>query len=529
VQYALDCILRINSPSILPLQVKSCSKLPMRSTALPGTKINRKTGSLLVTAALVALTACTRAPVTQNSPVIIPAVDSGARTTMVRPALSDEFAPWFDEARTLVQQELNIDLTHVYAQVVDSDSIREHAKDSLMRALSHDLNNSRFAEMLVSNILNAQSDSVLAIYSPAQRSILIHRDNLNEYFNSVTDRTTRKAALQALMLHELIHAADDAKHNVFDQSGVSYQEVFSKSTILEGHAQWQTRRLCELASCGHAFGLLNDYMFNLNNVQDPALKYIQKRNFKNLEFVYREGERFVDHLMQKPQGNALLLQAIKQPPRDSLQIIDPESFPNKNREARNRLLADTIKNSVKPWSKAERGLLTRNILAAAAFTTNPETRDPIIEFYTERVVAAAKHEYYDKSNDIPLPVAITVMQTDNDTTARDTAALIFESTASTYRNLDGDLVELSHWSSDFHNATVTDRKLGSVDIKMNTASGHMNNRMVNSEYPFEVVTASSGNFIVHIDGKYEGRTSLMQYAGRLLLELRRQALLNQGT
>jgi hypothetical protein len=64
---------------------------------------------------------------------------------------------------------------------------------------------------------------------------------------------------------------------------------------------------------------------------------------------------------------------------------------------------------------------------------------------------------------------------------------------------------------------------------MNTASGHMNNRMVNSEYPFEVVTASSGNFIVHIDGKYEGRTSLMQYAGRLLLELRRQALLNQGT
>ena len=479
-------------------------------------------------AAFVTLSACTSAPVTQSSPVMVPAVHSQVTSSLVSPALDGEFAPWFDDARTLVQQQLDVDLSHVNAYVVDSETIKEHAKDSLLRALSHDLNNSRFAETLVSNILTAQSDSVLAIYSPAQQSILIHNDNLNEYLNSVTDRTSRRAALQALMLHELIHAADDAKHNVFDQSGVSYQEVFSKSTILEGHAQWQTRRLCELASCGRAFALLNDYMFNLNNVQDPALKYIQTRNFKNLEFVYREGERFINHLMQRPQGEALLQQAFKQPPRDSLQIIDPESFPNKSREARNLALAETIRQSVKPWSSAERGLLTRNILAAAAFTANPDTRDPIIEFYTERVVAAAKHEYYDKSSEIPLPVAITVMQTDNDTTARDTGALIFESTANTYRNLEGSLVELSNWSSDYHRAVVTDSQLGSVQIKMNTASGYMNNRMVNSEYPFEVVTASSGNFIVHIDGKFEGRRSLMQYAGHLLIELQRQALVNQG-
>ena len=96
------------------------------------------------------------------------------------------------------------------------------------------------------------------------------------------------------------------------------------------------------------------------------------------------------------------------------------------------------------------------------------------------------------------------METDNDTTARDTGSLIFESTARTYQNLDGDLVELNNWTRDYHSAVVNDSQLGSVEIKMNTASGRMNNRMVNSEYPFEVVTASSGNFIVHIDGKFEG-------------------------
>ncbi len=508
----------------------------MRSISLRGTKTTIKAGSLLTAAALIALTACTTAPVSRDvrakkAPVPVARTSAELTSAEVAPArdsLDSELSPWFEEARRLVERQLSVDLSHVTAQVANSQTVKAHAKDSLLRALSHDLRNRQFAETLVSNILTAQSGSVLAIYSPEKQSILIHEENLNGYLQAVTDRTSKRAAVQALMLHELIHAADDANHNVFDQSGVSYQEVFSKSTILEGHAQWQTRQLCEVASCSRAFALLNEYMFNLNTVQDPALKYIQTRNFKNLEFVYREGERFINHLMQHPQREQLMRLAFTKPPRDSLQIIDPDSFPNRTREARNLVLANTIEKSVKPWSKSERGLLTRNILAAAAFTTNPESRDPIIAFYTERVVAAAKHEYYDKNSDIPLPVAITVMQTDNDTTARDTGSLIFESTARTYQNLNGDLVELNHWSSDYHSATVNDSQLGSVDIKMNTASGRMNNHMVNSEYPFEVVTASSGNFIVHIDGKFEGRKSLMQYAGHLLLELRRQALLNQG-
>ncbi|MEM7256525.1 MAG: hypothetical protein AAF404_03960, partial [Pseudomonadota bacterium] len=304
----------------------------------------------------------------------------------------------------------------------------------------------------------------------------------------------------------------------------SYQEVFSRSTILEGHAQWQARRLCKMAQCTAAFQHLNHYMFNVDTVNDPALSYIQTRNFRNLEFVYREGERFVDHLMQQHNGSQMLELAFERPPQDSLQIIDPSSFPNRSRESRNLQISNTIKQSHKPWGDSEKGLLTRNIVAAAAFSSQPETRDPIIEFYSERVVAAAKHEYYERNNDIPIPIAITVMQTDNDTTARDTAALIFESTAQTYRNLNGQLVELKQWQRDNHTATIADSLLGRVVLEMNTAGGRMNNHMVQSEYPFEVVTASSGDFIVHIDGRFDGTEELMQYAGHLLLELQRRAL-----
>ncbi len=432
---------------------------------------------------------------------------------------------WFISARALVAGQLDVDLTGVTLQIVDSPTIAKYAQDGLLRALKHDIANDTFAKTLVKNILTTQSaGSVLAIYSPEKKAVLLHRKNLTDYLDKTASNTSQQAAVQALLLHELVHAADDKKHRVFEQQDATYQQVFSKSTILEGHAQWQARRLCKYAACSAAFQQLNHYMFNVNTLQDPALNYIQKRNFRNLEFVYREGERFVDHIMQQRNAGALLEQAFNNPPRDSLQIIDPASFPNHSREKRNLQISDTIKQSRKPWPDGDKGLLTRNIVAAAAFTAQPETRNPIIEFYTERVVAAAKHEYYDRNSPIPIPVAITVMQTDNDTTAFDTASLIFDSTAKTYRNLNGELIKLSSWEKDSHEAVVTDNLLGSVRINMYTAGGKMNNQMVQSEYPFEVVTASSGNFIVHIDGRFAGSDALMQYAGRLLIELQRRAL-----
>jgi hypothetical protein len=437
----------------------------------------------------------------------------------------EAYQPWFHSARALVAAELDVNLSHISLRIVDTPTIQGHARNGLLRAMRHDIDNDVFAKALVRNILTAQSSgSVLAIYSPEAKAILLHRENFLDYLNAVANLTSEQQAVQALLFHELIHAADDVKHKVFEQRNASYQEVFSKSTILEGHAQWQARRLCQLADCKAGFEQLNNYMFSRNNVDDPALSYIQTRNFRNLQFVYREGERFVDHLMRKSNGELLLEQAFNNPPRDSLQIIDPASFPNRGRENRNLQISNLIKASRKPWRDNEKSLLTRNIVAAAAFAGQPEARDPIVEFYTERVIAAAKHEYYDQKDEVPIPIAITVMQTDNDTTAVDTASLIFESTAGTYRNLDGQLVQLSHWHNDIHSASIVDNLLGKVDITMHTAGGHMINHMIQAGYPFTVVTASSSDFIVHIDGRFDDQHGLMQYAGHLLIALQRKAL-----
>ncbi|OED34803.1 hypothetical protein AB833_31850 [Chromatiales bacterium (ex Bugula neritina AB1)] len=436
--------------------------------------------------------------------------------------------PWFNEVRDLVSRDLKVDLSSVLLRVVESDHIAIQARSSLLGALSHDLENREFAETLVDNILSGQTASILAIYSPAGKSILLHRSNLQEYMETNSSSVSTKSSLQALLIHELIHAADDVRHNAFDRQGASYQEVFAKSTIVEGHAQWQTRRLCKQAGCSGAFKALNDYMFDVEAPDDPALRYVQNRNFKNLEFVYREGERFIDKLMQRENGKELVTFAFEQPPRDSIQIINPASFPDLRRESQNQELSKAITNSRKPWGPGQKGTLKRNVLAAAAFSINPEARAPIIEFYTSKILAAAKHEYYDRISDAPIPIAIIALRTNNDATARKTAALIFDTTSKTYSGLGGELIKINNWKTKKHNNVLPGSKSRSGEsddtVKMYTARGDMQNGMVDASYPVEVVTATSGRYIVHIDGRHSGLEQLMQYASQLLATLKQKEL-----
>ena len=408
----------------------------------------RYLSTVLVLAATLVISACAPGATTRSS-LSGPVVESKGRPSAPSSVGSEQHSEqdiegldtrqilqWYEEARDIVARDRQVDLSKLSAEIADEREIAIHARTSLLGALSHDLSNADFAESLVDNILHTQTASVLAIYSPDQRKILIHRDNLIDYLrtsrSSIPTGKSDKAAIQALLIHELIHASDHIQHDAFSNSNrTTYQEVFAKSTIIEGHAQWHTRRLCRLSGCSGAFDTLNGYMFEVDEQTDPALEYVQNRNFKSLEFVYKEGERFIDALMKRPNGQALIKTAFTSPPRDSIQIIDPQSFPNRAREVRNLILSNAIESADKPWSKRHKGTLKRNVLAAAAFSVNPEARRPIVDFYTTKVLATAKHEYYDRNSDTPIPIAIIALQTDTIHTATNTAEIVFDSTAST--------------------------------------------------------------------------------------------------
>jgi len=424
---------------------------------------------------------------------------------------------WFSEALHAVSDELNVDMSHVTMQVTDAQGIASHAKSTLMDSLRTDLTNTTFAESLVKNILSIQTQSVLALYSPTHKQILLHEKNVANFL--LARNTNPKNAMQALLIHELVHAADDAKHDAFNQTSMHYQEVFAKSAVMEGHAQWQTRRICQKIGCSTAFDDLNAYMFDTHATDDPALEYVQSRSFKNLEFIYKEGERFIETLYKRDKN--LIAKAFAQPPRDSIQIIAPESFPNLDREQKNDKLSNIIEAAAKPWKTQSTGRLKRNVLAA--FNVDPAARQPVVSFYTNKIIAASKHEYYDQKSDLPIPIAVIALQTDHLNTANKTATMLFESTVDNYNQLDGELIDINNWTREHHTATV---KVGNGEsaISMNTASGYMVNGLVQAAYPVTVITASSGPYLVHIHGRQMSDTqeALMQFAGNLLIAMQAQ-------
>jgi len=460
---------------------------------------------------------CASQPIVENTALTSAASSSAAGQHSTNASALPMLQAWFSEALHAVSAELDVDMSHVTMQVTDAHGIASHAKSALMDSLRTDLTNTTFAESLVNNILSIQTQSVLALYSPTHKQILLHEKNVASFL--LARNTNPKNAMQALLIHELVHAADDAKHDAFNQTSMHYQEVFAKSAVMEGHAQWQTRRICQKIGCSRAFDDLNAYMFDTHATDDPALEYVQSRSFKNLEFIYKEGERFIDTLYKRDKN--LIAQAFTHPPRDSIQIIAPESFPNINREQQNDKLSNIIEASVKPWKEKSTGRLKRNVLAA--FNVDPAARQPVVSFYTNNIIAASKHEYYDQKSDLPIPVAVIALKTDHLSTANKTATMLFESTVDNYNQLDGELIDINNWKREHHTATVTVGN-GESAISMDTASGYMINGLVQAEYPVTVITASSGPYLVHIHGRQMSDTQeqLMQFAGNLLIAMQAQ-------
>ena len=89
--------------------------------------------------------------------------------------------------------------------------------------------------------------------------------------------------------------------------------------------------------------------------------------------------------------------------------------------------------------------------------------------------------------------------------------------------MQGDLVRVDEWQQQHHDAEIENKYVGLQKIEIHTASTYIRNGLVDAEYPVEVVTASSGNYLVHIDGRYaHGVEDLKRFAGRLLLSLQHE-------
>lgn len=352
-------------------------------------------------------------------------------------ALGPTLRPLFLRARDLVEAELGTDLSDIGLHVVDDDSILAEVLVETRRLVSGQLGDGPLAERLLESLVHGQIGTYAALYSGRLRSVMVSRDVLQGYLASLPDtRAAREEALLVLMLHELVHAADDLRHGIHDNRSLDFRASFAQSAAFEGHAQWRTRTICRREGCLGGLDALDAFMFDDGGAARRGAETARHdagpgrpgratrrsapldRNL--LEYSYVEGERFVAALAARPDGAALLERLLVDPPHDPLQILDPDSFPDTSREARNRDLLAVARNVEHPWlvGPDARVSVATSPLKGVDLRDDPERRAAAIDGFTRLVTAMVAVQFHDPGERARPPIEVTLMRTDRSETAR---------------------------------------------------------------------------------------------------------------
>ena len=270
------------------------------------------------------------------------------------------------------------------------------------------------------------SASLIALYSWRTKEILVALPT----WHSIARRLGREDiptpdTARVLLLHELVHALDDRQHSIealvhcFDEEGTG-----GVSSVVEGHAQHQTRRLT--ASLGWTVGF--EALLAIVEAPDPArAPEIQDSFAEPIGLAtacdagnpgpgphsYRDGERFMAALSAR-NDPALIASVFRNPPEAEAifhpeWFLDPATRPVARFEAEPALELVVEGRPEPPWFNWPR-TLTRAQLRAAAEPLPSARIEPLLEslqgarmvelvsFHPRRRVALAVLEFDDEAS-----------------------------------------------------------------------------------------------------------------------------------
>ncbi|MBX2882584.1 MAG: hypothetical protein KTR32_21720 [Granulosicoccus sp.] len=325
----------------------------------------------------------------------------------------------FQKAKALVEQETNTKLSHVRLQIVTGANIQKEVKRETRRLVQSQFSDERYSEIFLNRMVNQQASSYAALYTDQGKRILVNSDLMETYFRiSEQDAIPLDQALLALLIHELVHAADDKKYQIHKNRVMNFKVSFTQSAAFEGHAQLVTRKICTRQDCLRGMQALENFMFAPSNTSDPVLQSVQAISRNVLEYSYIEGERFLTELLKRPDGPALVDEVLRSPPEDPIQILVPSTYPDKAREQRNRQLRQAVLESDHQWTKQPFRIVETSPIKGINIRNHPERRSAAIEGFTRLITAMESAQIYNQSLGQITPIELTLIEAENDDTAR---------------------------------------------------------------------------------------------------------------
>ena len=437
------------------------------------------------------------AEIAENGPAMPQQTASGWFAT-----IDDDFAL----ARQLVEQELQIDLGSIQLRLVDNPPINEEVAIETMRLIREQFGKSTFSDQFLQQIMHPLAGTYAALYSARLKSVMISRSMLESYANSIaTDAadSTMRAALLTLLIHELVHAADDQRYRIHDNRALNFRASFAQSATFEGHAQWVTRNICKKAGCSIGLNTLDNFMFSTDEKKKHLAQPVEAISRSVLEYSYVEGERFIDGLAQRENGSQLIDDLLSSPPLDPIQILAPDTYPDAARETRNQRLIQASRNAEHvltkfPWKGVETSPLKGVDLRA-----DPTRRQAAVDGFTLLIKAMISMQFYDQQAPGKMPVESTVLQADSIDTARLFANMLHANTQQSGARV----------SEESLNVEFTD------ESSTQTLPVRIYRTALDGDIRYRTAIAVSGNHVVQVSASAQEQQLLDDYAIRVLIDL----------
>jgi len=139
----------------------------------------------------------------------------------------------FERARTLVGYRRGLDLDALALDIVDDATIDVQVRLETERLVTRQFHDPRYAQHFVERVMHGQSGTYAALYVARQDRVLVSLRALNAFLDGLDDAALQADALLALMIHEVVHAADDREYDIDAVRTLDFRAAFAQSAVYE--------------------------------------------------------------------------------------------------------------------------------------------------------------------------------------------------------------------------------------------------------------------------------------------------------
>lgn len=418
----------------------------------------------------------------------------------------------FEDARVLVEAELDMDLSNVKLLLVSDKPINNEVALETHRLVHKQFDHVDFADNFLDQVMRSQSGTYAALFAARLGAVMVSRSMLESFEQTLPgDRDIRHSALLTLLIHELVHAADDKRYHIHENRALSFRASFAQSATFEGHAQWVTRNICKKVGCLSGLDALDNFMFSRNESNNQLTQPVEAISRNVLEYSYVEGERFISELAKRENGAALIEAVLASPPHDPVQILAPESYPNIERDRLNDRLIQASTQIDHPWVARPWVGVETSPLKGINLRAEPMRRKAAVDGFTRLIQGMVAMQFYDQQKVHTPPMEVTLLQAESAHTARLFARTLHENTFQAEALVNDEPLKISTGAG----------------IRKSQMDMHLYRTQIRAEDPsfnYRTAIGVSGPYVVQIAGNTKEAQTLEDYAIRVLLNLQLSTL-----